>query len=98
MMSAVARFEVLKSSWPASICRTASVDSSPIVNTIFATWPRTPSDWSYSLLNASTICRPGEYDCSLNGPLAYFSSRAPVSIGFIGVPTGTGHVVGSAVL
>ena len=32
----------------------------------------------------------------MNGPLAYFSSSEPFVIGFIGVPVGTGQVVGSA--
>jgi hypothetical protein len=34
----------------------------------------------------------------LNGPLASFCSSEPFSTGFIGVPDGTGQVVGSAVL
>ena len=45
-MSAVARLEVWKSSWPAWISSTAWVDCTPIEKTILATWPRTPSDWS----------------------------------------------------
>ena len=34
----------------------------------------------------------------MNGPLALCVSSAPVSSGFIGVPAGTGQVVGSAIL